>query len=215
MAASQAYDPASAAKLDAVTFVGQPLDRLDGLAKVTGQAKYAYEYQTSPRVAIGFIVEASIAKGRILQLDTMLAERAPGVRLVMTHLNAPKQAAFGPPAAVNRNARARPVLVDVEVLYFGQPIALVVADTFEQARAAAALIHARYDRQQAALTLEDNLDNAYRPERVGPGLAPDSAPLRTICGIVPTTPNAFGAPAIGAAIDAMLPAICAAVSTFG
>src|SRR5260370_31353421 len=117
MAVAQEYDPASSAKLDAVTFVGQPLDRLDGVAKVTGEAKYAYEYQTSPRATFGFIVEASIARGRILGLDTMLAERAPGVHLVMTHLNAPKQAAFGPPAAVNRNARARPVLVDMEILY--------------------------------------------------------------------------------------------------
>src|SRR5215471_9700394 len=168
MADSQAYDPASSAKLDAVTFVGQPLDRLDGVAKVTGQAKYAYEYQTSPRAMFGFVVEASIARGRILRLDTARAERAPGVRLVMTYLNAPKQAAFGPPAAINRNARARPVLVDAEVLYCGQPIALVVADTFEQARAAAVLVQARYNRQQAALALEDNLDHAYRPERVGP-----------------------------------------------
>ena len=175
MADSQTYDPASSAKLDAVTFVGQPLDRLDGVAKVTGQAKYAYEHQAGPSASVGFIVEASIARGRILALDATLAERAPGVRLVMTHLNVPKQAAFGPPAALNRNARARPVLVDAEIHYFGQPIALVVADSFEEARAAATLVHARYDRQHAAVILEDNLDHAYRPERVGPGFAPDTA----------------------------------------
>ncbi len=175
MADSQAYDPASSAKLDTVTFVGQPLDRLDGVAKVTGQAKYAYEYQTRPPVRFGVIVEASIARGRILALDTTLAENAPGVRLVMTYLNAPKQGAFGQPAAINRNARARPVLADAEILYFGQPIALVVADSFEQARAAAALVRARFDRQQADLILKDHLDHAYRPERVGPGFAPDAA----------------------------------------
>jgi xanthine dehydrogenase YagR molybdenum-binding subunit len=174
MADSQAYDPVSSAKLDAVAFVGQPLDRLDGMAKVTGQATYAYEHRVSRRAAYGFIVEATIAKGRIVVLDTTRAERAPGVRLVMTHRNATKQAAFGPPAAVNRNARARPVLVDAEVQYFGQPVALVVADTFEQARATAALVQARYDRQSAALVLEDHLDDAYRPERVGPGFVPDT-----------------------------------------
>jgi xanthine dehydrogenase YagR molybdenum-binding subunit len=171
----QAYDPASSPKLDAVAIVGQPIDRLDGAAKVTGQAKYAYEYRVSPGAAYGFIVEAAIARGRILALDTKLAERAPGVRLVVTHLNAPKQAPFGPPAAANRNARPRPVLVDAQVLYFGQPIALVVADSFEQARAGAALVDARYDREQAALVLADNLDQAYRPEHVGPGFAPDTA----------------------------------------
>jgi xanthine dehydrogenase YagR molybdenum-binding subunit len=175
MADPRAYDPASSPKLDAVTFVCQPLDRLDGTAKVTGQAKYAYEYHTNPRAAYGFIVEATIARGRILALDTELAERAPGVRLVMTHLNAARQATFGPRAVANRNARARPVLVDAEILYFGQPIALVVADGFEQARAGAALVNTRYDREQAALALEDNLDRAYRPERVGPGFAPDTA----------------------------------------
>jgi xanthine dehydrogenase YagR molybdenum-binding subunit len=175
MADSQPYDPASCARLDAVTFVGQPLDRLDGVAKVTGRATYAYEYRTGARGAYGFIVEATIAKGRIVELDITRAERAPGVRLVLTHRNAPKQAVFGPPAVANRNARARPVLVDAEVQYFGQPIALVVADTFEQARAAAALVRARYDRQPAALTLDGNLEQAYRPERVGPGLVPDTA----------------------------------------
>jgi xanthine dehydrogenase YagR molybdenum-binding subunit len=175
MADPQAYDPASSPKLDDVTIVGQPLDRLDGAAKVTGQAKYAYEYHTNPRAAYGFIVESTIARGRILMLDTKLAERAPGVRLVMTHLNAARQATFGPPAVANRNGRARPVLVDAEILYFGQPIALVVANSFEQARAGAALVHAHYDREQAALALEDNLDQAYRPERVGPGFAPDTA----------------------------------------
>jgi xanthine dehydrogenase YagR molybdenum-binding subunit len=175
MADSQTYDPGSSPKLDAVASVGQPLDRLDGPAKVTGQAKYAYEHHTTPRAAHGFIVEAAIARGRILALDTTLAERAPGVRLVMTHLNAPHQAAFGPPAASNRNARARPVLVDPKIQYFGQPVALVVADSFEQARSAAALVRVRYDREQAALVLEEHLDRAYRPERVGPGYAPDTA----------------------------------------
>jgi xanthine dehydrogenase YagR molybdenum-binding subunit len=175
MADPQAYDPAASPKLETVAIVGQPLDRLDGAAKVTGQAKYTYEHQTRPRAAYGFIVEAAIARGRILALDMTHAERAPGVRLVMTHLNAPKQATFGPPAAANRNARARPVLVDAEILYFGQPIALVVADSFEQARAGAALVDARYHREQAALVLEDNLDQAYRPDRVGPGFAPDTA----------------------------------------
>jgi xanthine dehydrogenase YagR molybdenum-binding subunit len=175
MADAQAYDPTSSPKLDAVTIVGKPLERLDGVAKVTGQAKYAYEYHTSPRAMYGFIVEATIARGRILALDTKLAERAPGVRLVMTHLNAPRQATFGPPAVANRNERARPVLVDAKILYFGQPIALVVAERFEQALAAGALVHARYEREQAVLALEDNLNNAYRPERVGPGFASDSA----------------------------------------
>jgi xanthine dehydrogenase YagR molybdenum-binding subunit len=174
MANSDAYDPAVSAKLGAVAIVGKPLDRLDGLPKVTGRAKCAYEYQTSPRAAYGFIVEATIARGRILSLDTDAAQRAPGVQLVMTYLNAPKQAPFGPPAVVNRSARARPVLADAEIRYFGEPIALVVADSFEQARAAANLVQARYDQQPASFVLQENLNHAYRPERVGPGFAADT-----------------------------------------
>jgi xanthine dehydrogenase YagR molybdenum-binding subunit len=104
------YDPAVSPRLDAPNFVGQPLVRLDGVAKVTGRAtyaaEYAAEYKVNPSAAFGFIVEATIGAGRVAALDTAAAEMAPGVRLVMTHLNAPNQAAFGPAAVANRNARA-------------------------------------------------------------------------------------------------------------
>ncbi|MBV8779739.1 MAG: xanthine dehydrogenase family protein molybdopterin-binding subunit, partial [Alphaproteobacteria bacterium] len=174
MAVSSGYDPDLAPTLDAVSVVGKPLDRLDGVAKVTGGARYAGEYRTDPQAAYGFIVGATIAKGRIRTLETDAAERAPGVRLVMTHQNTPPQAAFGPPAATNRNVRPRPVLADAQIRYFGEPIALVVADSFEQARAAASLVRAGYDREAAAFVLQEHLAAAYRPERVGPGFAPDS-----------------------------------------
>jgi xanthine dehydrogenase YagR molybdenum-binding subunit len=170
---SNAYDPAVSPRLDAPNFVGQPMARLDGVAKVTGRATYAAEYTVDPRAVFGFVVEATIGKGRIVALDTAEAERAPGVRLVMTYLNAPKQAAFGPPAVANRNARARPVLAGPDVQFYGEPIALVVADGFEQARAAAMLVRARYDRIPASFLLRDNLGQAYRPRIVGPGYAPD------------------------------------------
>jgi xanthine dehydrogenase YagR molybdenum-binding subunit len=171
---SQGYDPAVAPKLEVATVVGKPIDRVEGVLKVTGRATYADEYQTIPQAAYGFIVQAAIAKGRILAIDVDAAERAPGVRGVLTHLNAPKQAPFGPPVVANRNARARPVLADANIRYFGEPIALVIADGFEQARAAAALIHAHYEQSAAAFVLEDDLDLAYRPDVVGPGYTPDS-----------------------------------------
>src|SRR5215467_11515741 len=175
MAASTLYDPVLSPKLDAVRVVGKPLDRRDGRAKVTGEARYASEYRSEPQALYGFIVEATIAKGRIRTLETKAVEAAPGVRLVMTHLNAPPQAEFGLPAAVNRNGRPRPVLADVHIRHFGEPIALVVADSFEQARAAAALMRADYDREPASFMLNENLQAAYRPDRVGPGFAADSA----------------------------------------
>jgi hypothetical protein len=65
--------------------LGKPLDRVDGRLKVTGGAHYAYEVQQGPAVAYGFVVEASIGKGRINSIDTGAAERAPGVVLVLTH----------------------------------------------------------------------------------------------------------------------------------
>jgi xanthine dehydrogenase YagR molybdenum-binding subunit len=171
----EAYDPTASRKFDTVTMVGKPIGRLDGVAKVTGQAKYASEYPVSPRPLYGFIVQAAIAKGRIISLETEAAERAAGVRLVMTYLNAPKQAAFGPPAVANRITRARPVLADAEIRCFGEPVALVVAETFEEARAAADLVQVQYERAAAACVLAEGLNEAYRPERVGPGFPADTA----------------------------------------
>ena len=72
--------------LDAEKIVGKPLDRIDGRLKVTGGAHYAYETQQS--ALYGFVVEASIAKGRIVSIETLEAERSPGVRLVLTYRNA-------------------------------------------------------------------------------------------------------------------------------
>src|SRR5271170_2088538 len=110
--------------------VGKPLDRVDGRLKVTGGARYAYEVLQGPATAYGYVVEASIGKGRIRSIDVQAAEHAPGVVLVLTHLNAPGQ-------GQGDHHEAHPVLTGPQVDYHGQPVALVVAETFEQARAAA------------------------------------------------------------------------------
>src|SRR5271156_2531768 len=109
--------------------VGKPLDRVDGPLKVTGGAKYAYEVEQGPAAAYGFVVEASIGKGRIRAIDTRAAVRAPGVALVLTYRNAPAQ-------GTGNHHEARPILTGPDVSYYGEPVAFVVADTFEQARAA-------------------------------------------------------------------------------
>src|SRR5258705_3222020 len=124
--------------------IGRPLDRVDGRLKVTGSATYAYEYAAQGGAACGFIVPASIGKGRILGVDVRDAERAPGVLLVVTKDNAPPQSPWGPVDLPDRFARAEPALNTDEVLYFGFPVAFVVADTFEHASAAAALVRVRY-----------------------------------------------------------------------
>src|SRR5712672_1893769 len=76
---------------DVQGIVGKPLDRVDGRLKVTGGARYAYEVLQEPTTTYGYVVEASIGKGRIKSIDTRAAERAPGVVLVLTHRNAPAQ----------------------------------------------------------------------------------------------------------------------------
>ena len=146
--------------------VGKPLDRVDGRLKVTGRAPYAYEVAQGPAVAYGFVVEASIGKGRIKSIDTGAAERAPGVVLVLTHRNAPKQ-------GTGNHREAHPVLTSPEVAYYGQPVAFVVAETFEQARAAAYLVRVDYERSAGTYALRDGLDQARMPQ--GAGGPPDSA----------------------------------------
>ncbi|MGY4427696.1 CO/xanthine dehydrogenase Mo-binding subunit [Bradyrhizobium sp. F1.13.1] len=79
--------PVGANALDAEKIVGKPLDRVDGRLKVTGGAHYAYEMQQNS--LYGFVVEASIAKGRIASIETLTAERSPGVKLVLTYRDAP------------------------------------------------------------------------------------------------------------------------------
>jgi xanthine dehydrogenase YagR molybdenum-binding subunit len=72
------------AEATTMTMIGQPLNRVDGPLKVTGGASYSYEYWDAGQPLYGFIVGATIGKGRITQIDTARAERSPGVRLVMT-----------------------------------------------------------------------------------------------------------------------------------
>lgn len=143
--------------------IGKPIDRVDGRLKVMGMAPYAHEVQEGGQAAYGFIVEASIAKGRVAEIDTEAAERASGVMLVMTHKNAPKQGAWGPIDAEDRYARASPQLSHNRVEYYGQAVAFVVAKSFEQARSAARLIKIRYDVEAGEYTLAANLAKAEKP----------------------------------------------------
>src|ERR1700733_14845043 len=142
--------------LDAQGVVGKPIDRVDGRLKVTGGGRYAYEMQQE-NVLYGFVGEASIGKGTIGSIDTRAAEKAPGVVLVLTHRNTPAQ-------GTGNHREAHPVLTGPEVAYYGQPVALVVAESFEQARAAAYLVDVKYDRQNGKYALRNNLHEARVPK---------------------------------------------------
>ena len=144
--------------------IGHPHNRIDGPLKVSGRATYTYEEWSVGQPLYGFIVEATIGRGRLTKLDTSRAESAPGVRRVITHRNAPRQQPPDPTASPY--ARALPMLTGPEIGYFAQPIALVVADTFEQARDAAALIDAAYELTRGDFDFAAHEHEAYAPENI-------------------------------------------------
>jgi xanthine dehydrogenase YagR molybdenum-binding subunit len=154
--------------------IGLPLDRVDGRLKVTGRATYAYEYATQGGAAYGVIVPAAIGKGRVVAHDVSDAQRARGVQLVLTMDNAPPQTPWGPVDLPDRFARAVPALDTDEVGYFGFPVAFVVADTFEQATAAAALVGVRYASLPGDYDLHAAGPYAEDPGRMNGGLPADS-----------------------------------------
>src|SRR6478752_3029634 len=153
--------------------IGRPLDRVDGRLKVTGKATYAYEYAAQGAVTYGVIVPASIGKGRVAAVDVRDAQRAPGVLLVVTKDNAPPQTPWGPVDLPDRFARAEPALDTDEVRYFGFPVAFVVAETFEKANAAAALVRVRYESLPGQYELRAPI--AEDPGHISDGSPADSA----------------------------------------
>jgi xanthine dehydrogenase YagR molybdenum-binding subunit len=150
--------PAGPNPIDRGKVVGVAHDRIDGPRKVSGRAPYAYEHNAeAPNAAYGFILAAGIGKGRIASLDTRDAEAAPGVLLVMTHLNAPKQ---GPD-----EGDLAPQLTGPEIKHYHQAVAFVVAETFEQARDAANLVRISYTAEPGRFDLAKEKAKAYPPSR--------------------------------------------------
>ncbi|CAM2142240.1 xanthine dehydrogenase YagR molybdenum-binding subunit [Pararobbsia alpina] len=144
---------------------GQPADRADGRLKVTGAARYASDWAL-PRLSHGVLLTSGTAKGRIARIDTTAARAMPGVLLVMTHDNAPRlpkagQGAFGPPAG-----RRLTLLQDDRVDYQNQPIAIVVADTFEHAVDAANHISVTYQVESPRLDMQSMKSQLATPERL-------------------------------------------------
>jgi len=135
--------------------IGRAVSRLDGPQKVSGSAPFAAEFPLEGMV-FAALAYSTIAKGRIAALDTDEAERAPGVVLVMTHRNAPK---LKPPPLFMSAAKAAsgdslPVMQDDRIAWNGQPIAIVLAETQEQADHARSLIRVRYDAEPAATVFD-------------------------------------------------------------
>ena len=138
--------PATENPIDQLKIVGQPIDRIDGPLKASGQAPYAYEHHdVAPNAAVGYVVGAAIAKGAITAMDIEAARKAPGVLAVVTAQNAGKLG--------KGKMNTATLLGGPDIQHYHQAIAVVVADTFEQARAAARLIRVQYARAKGAFDL--------------------------------------------------------------
>lgn len=144
--------PAGTNPIDELKVVGRPADRIEGKLKTTGQATYAYEWhEPIPKATYGEVVGAAIGKGRIRSMDLTAAKAAPGVLAIVNAENA-GELAKGP-----RNTAK--LLGGPEIEHYHQAIALVVAETFEQARNAAALIRVDYVGESGAFALETVKDS--------------------------------------------------------
>jgi xanthine dehydrogenase YagR molybdenum-binding subunit len=117
-------------------------DRVDGIFKVTGKAKYFAEYAL-PGLTYGVLVTSTITKGKITTLNTKAAEKAPGVMAVLSHLNKPSA-----PGYEQDGGSPLKIFYTDKIFYNGQPIAMVVANTFERATYAASLVEATYTKEQ-------------------------------------------------------------------
>ncbi|MFD2287532.1 molybdopterin-dependent oxidoreductase [Pedobacter petrophilus] len=136
-------------------------DRVDGIFKVTGKAKYFAEYEL-PGLTYGVLVTSTITKGRITSLDTRAAEKAPGVISVVSHLNKPSA-----PAYEQEGGSAMKIFYTDKIFYNGQPIAIVVANTFERATYAASLVKATYTKDAFNTDFEKAVGDAQAKKLQG------------------------------------------------
>lgn len=148
--------------IDQLKVVGRPTNRIDGPLKTTGRAPYAYEHHdVAPNQAYGHVIGSAIAKGRIKKLDVRAAEQAPGVIAVVTAENA------GPLKKAQRNTAT--LFGGPNIEHYHQAIAVVVAETFEQARAAAELVRVEYVREQGHFDLAAGRRSATDPGKISAG----------------------------------------------
>jgi xanthine dehydrogenase YagR molybdenum-binding subunit len=139
------------------------INRVDGFAKVTGSATYSAEYKTDG-IVYACLVGSTIAKGRIKSIDTKKAEWAPGVLAVISHLNVDKPAGYAKEKDPHNFGQPLQVFKDDTVLYYDQPIAMVVADTFERMQYAASLIKAEYTKEEHITDLRKAKDKEKKVE---------------------------------------------------
>ncbi len=157
--------------------IGDALPRLDGLAKVTGRARYAAEHATADLV-YGVVVSSSIARGRIAEMHLDAALAVPGVIDVLSHARRPKSRSldmFYKDMTAPGGSPFKPFHSD-GILYSGQPVALVLAETFEAARCAAALVRVDYEEEPHRTGVLGHMDDAHKPKGLKAGYSPPPKP---------------------------------------
>jgi xanthine dehydrogenase YagR molybdenum-binding subunit len=141
--------------------------RYEGIAKVTGKAKYAAEFSqpfSKQDLAYAYIVQSTIPSGTIVSIDRVSADRAPGVIAILTPFNAPKLSQAPPQPPARRNLS---LLQDTSVSYNGQPIAVVVAKSLNEAKTAAAMLKVKYAPKPAQVNFMERLGDARWPKNPG------------------------------------------------
>lgn len=157
--------PATTNPIDRLKVVGKPIHRIDGELKTTGNAMYAYEWHDpAMKYAYGYPVGAAIAKGRIKSMDVSAAKKAPGVISVLTTFDVGK--------LEKGEYNTANLFGGDEIQHYHQAIAVVVAETFEQARAAASLIKVDYSEDKGVFDLSAEKGSAKKPDE---STKPDTA----------------------------------------
>ena len=148
-------------------YIGAATSRIDGHAKVTGAAKYAGEFNV-PNLVYGFVIKSTIAKGRIVRIDTRDALQVSGVVDVLTHKNRPPLAdadkAWKDEVAPEKGSPFRP-LYDDKILFSRQPVALVLAEDWDTARFAASRVKVEYEEGSSVTDLEAQRDAAFKVDK--------------------------------------------------
>lgn len=136
--------------------VGEAVSRVDGVLKVTGKAAYTTDFSVN-NVAYGFLVKSTTAAGRIVSVDTRKSEKSAGVIAVITPENALK-------LKPSRSLRGGSALQNADVHFFGENVGIVIAETFEQARAAARLVEVKYEKVAPKVDFEKEIKSAGKPK---------------------------------------------------
>ena len=149
--------------------IGEAINRIDGVLKVTGAANYATDWPIR-NIAHAYLIKSTVASGTIAEIDTTAAEKSPGVLAVITHKNAPKL------TESTDNLRRGLTLQDPNVALFGQHIGVVVAETYEQARYAARLVKVSYQKTEPKVDFEKEVAKGVVPRNRADAIRGDIEP---------------------------------------